>query len=398
VTLVQPVLEPPTSQVARIPGTTHPSQPPPLPQAPTTFFGCDVITEDLLSLVERSMSTVLLGAGGIGKTAIALNLLYHTRITARFGSHRHFMRCDGLASSLDGFLGRLSEAIGARHLTDVGQLLSHLSHSSPWILVLDGVESILDPFASGAAEIATVIEELGQCQNTCVLTTSRLDIKIPGFRRVEVPMLSADGARDIFDSLCLLGRSVMVDKLLAELDFHPLSINLLASVVQINGWDEQTMLRAWDDGRTNILKATEDQSLEDSIKSTLGTPTIQVLGTTALETLEAIAKLSDGVKESRLESTFTEIAGVGEAIDELCKFSLVYRQDGFIKMLSPFRFYFLESGRTLVARSEGDTASNSIQCARLDVFDSGLSFPFHRFCDYRVTVLSGRHEHRTTEG
>ena len=138
--LAQPVPEPPryeasgasssrtTSQVARILSTTHSSQPP-LPQAPMIFFGCDMIIEDLLSLVERSVSIMLLGAGGIGKTAIALTLLHHTRITARFGSHRHFMRCDGLASSLDGFLERLSETIGTCHLTDMGQLLSHLSYS-----------------------------------------------------------------------------------------------------------------------------------------------------------------------------------------------------------------------------------------------------------------------------
>ena len=347
------------------------------------FFGCDMIIEDLLSLVERSVSIMLPGAGGIGKTAIALTLLHHTRITARFGSNRHFMRCDGLASSLDGFLERLSETIGARHLTDMGQLLSHLSYSPPWILMLDGVESILDPLASGAAEIASVIEELGRCQNACVLITSRLDVRIPGFRRVKVPTISADGAQDIFYDCCSLGRSTAVDKLLAELDFHPLSINLLASAVQKNGWDEQTLLWAWDNGRTNILKATGRQSLEDSIKLTLGTPTIQELGTTALETLEAIARFPGGVKESKLESTFTGIAGVGEATDELCKFSLVYRQDGFIKMLSPFQFYFLESSRTLVTRLESDTARNSIQCARLDVLDSGLSFPFHRFCGYR---------------
>ena len=372
-TLVQPVLEPPryeaseasslttTSQVARILGTIHPSQSPPLPQPPTNFFGCDMIIEDLLSPVERSASIVLLGAGGIGKTDIALTLLHHTRIMARFGSHRHFVGCDGLANSLVDFLRRLSETIGAPHLTDMGQLLSHLSHSPPCILVLDGIESILDPLTSGAAEISTVIEGLGRCQNACVLATSRLGVRIPGFRRVKVPALSADGAQDIFYSCCLLERSVAVDNLLAELDFHPLSINLLASVVHENDWDEQTLLEAWGNGRTNILKATGRQSLEDSIRLTLGTPTIQALGTTALETLEAIAKLPSGVKESKLESMFTGIAGVGEATDELCKFSLTYRQDGFVKMLSPFRFYFLESGQTLVTRSESDTAGTNTE-------------------------------------
>jgi hypothetical protein len=283
-----------------------------------------MIIEDLLSLVERSASTILHGAGGTGKSAIALTLLHHTRVTAKVGNNRYFMRCDDLANSPDDFLGRLSEAIGAPHLTDVGQLRSHLSLYSPCILVLDGVESILDPLVSAAAEIATAIEELGWCQNVCLLATSRMDVEIPGFRRTEVPTLSVDDAQGIFDSCCHLGRSVAVDKLLAELDFHPLSINLLASAVCENNWDEATLLEAWDEGKTNILQATGRQSLEDSIKSILSTPTIQILGTTALETLEAIAGFPDGVKER--EIMFTGIDGVGEATDELCKFSLVYRQ------------------------------------------------------------------------
>jgi len=31
------------------------------------------------------------------------------------------------------------------------------------------------------------------------------------------------------------------------------------------------------------------------------------------------------------------------AVDVLCQFSLIYSQDGFVKMLSPFRSYFLDS-------------------------------------------------------
>ena len=345
-----------TSHMARIVETLL-SQPPHLPQAPTNFFGCDMIIGGLLSLVERSASIILLGAGGIRKTAIVLALLHHAQITARFGNHRYFVRCDNLTNSLDDFIGRLSEAIGARRLTDMGQLQSHLSHFSPCILVLDGVESILDPLVPETAKIATAIEELGRCQNIRLLTTSRMDPKIPGFHRMEVQTISEDGAQDMFYSCCRLGRSLAINKLLAELDFHPLSINLLASAVCENAWDESTLLEVWGNGRMNILKATNQQSLGDIINSTLGTPTIQALGTTALETLEAIAKFLGGVKESKLEGMFAGIAKVGEATNELCKFSLVYCQDGFVKMFSPFRFYLLESRQTLGS----DIMDNSAQ-------------------------------------
>lgn len=260
-----------------------------LPQAPADPFGYDVIIGDLLGFVERSASITLIGTGGIGKTAIALTLLHHVRISDRFGNHRHFMRCDDLGNSLDDFLGRLSEAIGAHHLRDMAQLRSHLSHSSPCILMLDGVESILDPLASGAAKIATAIEELSRCQNVCLFVTSRMDIKIPDFRHIKVPTLSVDGARDIFHSCCHLERSVAVDRLLRELDFHPLSVSLLASAVCENGWDESTLLEEWNGGKTNILKASGRRDLEDNIKSILDTPTIRVLGATALETLLTLA-------------------------------------------------------------------------------------------------------------
>ena len=353
------------------------SPPPPLPEVPVNFFGRDAIVEDLLSYVERSESITVFGPGGIGKTAIALTLLHHTRILARFGHHRHLMRCHDLNSSLDEFLGRLSESIGTSNLKDMAQLQSHLSLSPPRILVLDGVEPILDPLAPGAAEIVSAIEEFNRCQNLRLLVTSKMDVKITDFRRVEVPILSANGAQDVFHSRCSLERSVEVDNLLEELDFHPLSIDLLAGAARENDWDKAALLEAWDGGKSDILKAYGRQSLEDNIKSTLGTPTIQAHGTTALETLRALAGHPSGVKERELESTFAGIVGIGDATDALCKFFLVYRQDGVVNMLSPFRFYFRGPTQNLVGSSTTrNPAVEDIQFDRPDVTDSGLFFSF----------------------
>jgi len=354
-----------------------------LPQAPTNLFGRDAIIDDLLGLVERSASLTLYGAGGIGKTAIALTLLHHVRTAVKFGRHRHFIRCDDFGGSLDGFVERLSDAIGV-HSMDRAQLRSHLALSPPCILVLDGVDSILDPLAPGAVEIATTIEEFGRCNNTCILATSRMDIKILDFRHSEVPTLRADDARDTFYGRCNLGRSTAVDKLLADLDFHPLSIELLASAVHESDWEEPALLEAWSDGGTSILRASGSQSLEDNIQSTLLTPTIRVLGTTVRETLQTVAAFPGGVQESKLENTFPNIPGVGEAVNALCKFSLLYRQDGFVKMLSPFRFYFLESTQTLAYHSGSgltrDSTPEATQYSRRYVLTCGLSSSFHQLC------------------
>ena len=59
--------------------------------------------------------------------------------------------------------------------------------------------------------------------------------------------------------------------------------------------------------------------------------------------LEAIAAFLSGIGVYQLEGIFHEAAGMGEVVDVLCKFSLVHRYDGLVKMISHFQFYFLES-------------------------------------------------------
>jgi len=316
---------------------------PTIPRAPTNCLSREEILSEVLDLTDQVASTALFGSIGVGKSLVGLALLHHDRTKVKFGRNRHFMRCDDLTNSLEGFLERLSDAIGIGRTTDIGQLGSHLESSSPLILLLDGVDSILDPLAPEAEEIFATIEEFGCYQHVCLLTTSRIYPEISGFHRVEVPTLSGGGAQGAFYGLCHLDRSHVVDNLLARLDFHPLSIDLLAAAVRENGWDELTLLKVWDDDQNSVLKTQYHQSLKDAVEPSFCSPTIRNLGTTARETLEGIAAFPRGVEECRLESIFPSITGVAVAVDVLCRFSLLYRQDGFVKMLSPFRFYFLDS-------------------------------------------------------
>ena len=163
----------------------------------------------------------------------------------------------------------------------------------------------------------------------------------------------------------------MVDNLVARLDFHPLTINLHATAVRENGWDELTLLKVWDEltlpkvwegGQNSVLKAQYRESLKDVMGRSLRLPTIQKLGTTAREVLEAIATLPCGVEEYRLESAFPGITGVGAAVDALCKFSLLYRQGGFVKMLSLFRFYFLATQHVEPAHSDAANCDATEAC------------------------------------
>jgi hypothetical protein len=366
---------------------------PPLPQAPAIFFAREGMTDELLVLVERFTSLTLFGAGGIGKSAIALTLLHRDKVQAKFGRNRYFMRCDDLAGSLEEFIGRLSDAIHTKHTTEMEQLRSHLESSPPLLLLCDGVDSVLDPLTPEADKISTTIEEIGRYQHVCLLTTSRTHLEIPSFHFIEVQTLPEDGARDTFYGLCHMERSSAVDNLIAELDFHPLSINLLASAVREKGWDESALLQAWRDSGTSVLKMPDGQGLESAVESSLFSPSIQNLGATAREALEAIAAFPGGVEETRMERMFPGIPGLADMVPVLCRFSLVHCQDGFVRMLSPFRLYFLEcmlQPSQPVIRAHGSdpengSADEGTRFAPCFPAQAGLCFQFRWFRGFPIT-------------
>ena len=167
-------------------------------------------------------------------------------------------------------------------------------------------------------------------------------VSIPGLRSAEVPTLSGHGGQDIFYTLCHFDRSSAMDSLIGTLDFHPLSIALLARAACEKSWDEPRIRREWDDHRTGVLNFDNNHGLATAIESVLAAPTIQKLCPAAQRTLEAIAAFPGGMEERRFGRMFSTIDGVGEVIDVLCRFYLVERHDGFVRMLSPFRFHFLQ--------------------------------------------------------
>ena len=284
----------------------------------------------------------LTGTGGIGKTSIILTVLHDHRIKELFGDSRWFIRCDQFPASHTHFLRKLSEAIGAgvENPEGLSSMRRYLS-SKEMLIVLDNAESILGLSETDAQEIHTTVDELSQYDNICLVITSRISNGLPPHCEIiEVPTLSMEAGHQTFYRIYKLGeRSNEINEILKELDFHPLSITLLATVSQQNRWNTKRLTAEWEKQRTGVLRARNLGSLAATVELSLASPMFQELGPDGREALEVVAFFPQGVDKDDVEGLFPTISDGLSMLDTFCNLSLAYHGNRFITMLAPLRDY-----------------------------------------------------------
>jgi hypothetical protein len=339
------------------------------PPPPRDCFGRNELIERVVGLAEKLEPIALIGTGGIGKTSVALAVLHHDRIREQFGENRRFIRCDQFSASRAHLLARLSKAIGAgvENPSDLTPLRPFLS-SREMLIILDNAESMLDPRGTNAQEIRSVVEELCQFKTISLLITSRITTVPRHCKRPEIPTLTMEAACNIFYGIYGDGqRPSVINDLLRRLDFHALSIILLATTASHNGWDYDRLTQEWDAKRAQALQTDCDESLAATIELSLSSPTFHALGPNARDLLEVIAFFPQGIDEKKLDWLFPTTPNGRNLFDKFCVLSLTYRSNGFITMLAPIRDYL----------GPQDPRSSPLLCTTRDQYFKRLSVDVH---------------------
>ena len=205
-----------------------------LPAQLTSFIGRQAEMTELRQQVTDNRLVTLTGAGGAGKTRLAIEAA--ARLTADFGDVWYVDLAPvtdpaAVSVTVARTLGLLDQA--GRSIMD---LLLEFFGEKPTLLLLDNCEHLLD--ACGTL----VVELLAACPQLKILATSREPLGVPGELSWRVPSLPlADEAVELFTDRARRARSnfvvgednaALVYEVCERLDGMPLAIELAAARVR----------------------------------------------------------------------------------------------------------------------------------------------------------------------
>jgi tetratricopeptide (TPR) repeat protein len=298
---------------------------------------------------------VLIGPGGIGKSSLAKAILNDPVIEAKFRHRRFFVRFDDLLSAqitYNTFIECIARTLGVAVSTSGSHReVSDFLRSGDILIVLDNAETFLDCKVTGEiSRINRALTEFGNYPPVTILITSRIR-KLPHdlvYKLREVPPLDKGPAVETFTKVYQqnISQSLSVlEQILDSVAYHPLSITLLAHAGEENQWSVKELLEHWGIQHTRLLCTGygKDDDLGKSVELSLSSQSIKDLGDNVRGVLRIIAFFPQGILREKVKELFPIVTGIEEIINVLLKQSLLLRNNGFVTMLAPIRFYICDA-------------------------------------------------------
>ncbi|KAJ7268432.1 hypothetical protein C8J57DRAFT_1612495 [Mycena rebaudengoi] len=313
-----------------------------LPPMPQIFHGRQSELQHLLELLAQDSARIaILGPGGMGKTCLAISVLHHSDVIAKY-AQRYFIPCQS-TFALDDLLSQIASRIGVDKGTNIStRIVQQLQDQSPALIVLDNFETPWEPHAS-RFEVELFLEMLADISHLAILITirgterpQRVKWSRPFMNPIS-PLSHAAAFETFADVADDRHEDSDVEELLALTDNIPLAVSLIASVAAAEGCART--LERWKRERTHILSDGHDQksSLDISISLSLFSPRMT---DHAQELLSILCLLPDGLAHRDLIHSRLPIPNILACRSTLLQTSLAYiGNDKNLKVLVPIREY-----------------------------------------------------------
>ncbi|KAJ7758678.1 P-loop containing nucleoside triphosphate hydrolase protein, partial [Mycena metata] len=316
-----------------------------LPAEPKIFHGRDLELADILTLFRQGTPRIaILGAGGIGKTTLARIVVHHEETTTKYHRNRFFVTCDTVSSKpeLAGLIGAHLGLKPGKDLTSA--VLQHFSNSPPSLLILDNLETVWEPPTSRkeTEEFLSLLTDITSLALVITMRGAERPSKVQWTRPFlpSLQPLTQDAARRMFIDIVDDKHSLEeVDQVLGLTDNMPLSISLLAHLVDIDGCSE--ILSRWETEKTSLISEGYDRrsNLELSISLSLSSSRITSIPQSQ-DLLALLSMLPDGLSDVELKQTKFPIKDILGCKAALLRTALAYTDDRKrLKVLVPIREY-----------------------------------------------------------
>ncbi|KAJ7729747.1 hypothetical protein B0H16DRAFT_1893766 [Mycena metata] len=316
-----------------------------LPAEPKIFHGRESELADILKHFEQSTPRIaILGAGGMGKTSLAQAVLHHEEIVIKYQGNRLFVACDTAASKVE-LAGLVGAHLGMKPGQDLTQAVLHrLSEGSTTLLILDNLETAWEPVESRkeVEEFLSLLTDIASLGLMITMRGAERPSKVQWTRPFLPPLesLAQEAARKVFIDITE-DRHPMeeIDQVLSLTDNMPLSINLLAHAVDVEGCT--AILSRWQREHTSVISEGYDRrsNLESSILLSLESPRITSTPHSQ-ELLSLLSILPDGLSDVELKQSKFAIQDILDCKRALLRTALAYLDDHKrLKALVPIREY-----------------------------------------------------------
>ncbi|KAJ7336861.1 hypothetical protein DFH08DRAFT_706053 [Mycena albidolilacea] len=293
---------------------------------PQIFHGHDVELQEIVALLQQDSARIaVLGPGGMGKTSLAVAVLHHGDVEAKF-ANRFFIPCHSTACN--DLVSSIASHVGVAQGPDLArQLIRHLSQAPlPALLVLDNFETPWESMFS-RPDVEKFLALLTDIHNLALIVIMRGAERPKGVRWTRLflrPLASLDDSaatETFFAIVDDVDNQSRVPELLHLTGNLPLAINLIAHVATYEGCD--ATLTRWNNESTRILsdsydkKSNLDISIMLSLSSARMTPQAHDLAS-------ILSMLPDGLSDADLIHSHLPIENTLPAKATLIRISLAY--------------------------------------------------------------------------